>query len=251
MTSVFMFRAGKLVHIGTSKAISTAAVIADPAEWYELFLDFSDEPSAFVETQLVVRPFDPMKWPSVQRRYTHEIVEREKTEPHTVFVAAVSKEEENKLFDEMVSARARRQEKICEHVRALKPAARRLVRWENLPTELKVLCRKTKLKPDECWVWRGNWKTAPYRRFYLRLKGPLPDGVILRHSCDNRRCLNPNHLTPGTHKQNTRDMMKRRRQPSQKGRLKGQVEALDDMKGLGWKGNLAAMRKGRHPGRQR
>ncbi len=34
-------------------------------------------------------------------------------------------------------------------------------------------------------------------------------------------------------------------------RIKGQVEALDDMKGLGWKGNLAAMRKGRHPGRRR
>ena len=34
-------------------------------------------------------------------------------------------------------------------------------------------------------------------------------------------------------------------------RIKGQVEAFDDMKGLGWKGNLPAMRKGRHPGRRR
>jgi Arc/MetJ family transcription regulator len=34
-------------------------------------------------------------------------------------------------------------------------------------------------------------------------------------------------------------------------RIKGQVEALDDLKGLGWKGNLSAMRRGRHPGRRR
>jgi Arc/MetJ family transcription regulator len=34
-------------------------------------------------------------------------------------------------------------------------------------------------------------------------------------------------------------------------RIKGQVEALEDMKSLGWKGNLAAMRSGRHPGRRR
>lgn len=32
-------------------------------------------------------------------------------------------------------------------------------------------------------------------------------------------------------------------------RIKGQVEALDGLKGLGWKGNLAAMRKGRRTGR--
>jgi Arc/MetJ family transcription regulator len=34
-------------------------------------------------------------------------------------------------------------------------------------------------------------------------------------------------------------------------RIKGQVEALDDMKGLGWKGNLSAMRRGRPLGRRR
>jgi Arc/MetJ family transcription regulator len=34
-------------------------------------------------------------------------------------------------------------------------------------------------------------------------------------------------------------------------RIKGQVEALNDMKGLGWKGSLSAIRRGRHPGRRR
>lgn len=34
-------------------------------------------------------------------------------------------------------------------------------------------------------------------------------------------------------------------------RIKGQIEALDDLKGLGWKGNLNALRRGRHVERRR
>ena len=34
-------------------------------------------------------------------------------------------------------------------------------------------------------------------------------------------------------------------------RINGQVEALDDLKALGWKGNLAAIRKGRRQSRPR
>ncbi|HEX4078624.1 MAG TPA: type II toxin-antitoxin system VapB family antitoxin [Rhizomicrobium sp.] len=34
-------------------------------------------------------------------------------------------------------------------------------------------------------------------------------------------------------------------------RIRGQVEAFDDLKGLGWKGNLGAMRQSRHPDRCR
>jgi Arc/MetJ family transcription regulator len=34
-------------------------------------------------------------------------------------------------------------------------------------------------------------------------------------------------------------------------RIKGQVKALEGMKGLGWQGDLAEMRKGRHPVRRR
>jgi hypothetical protein len=35
---------------------------------------------------------------------------------------------------------------------------------------------------------------------------------VLRHICDNRRCVKPQHLEPGTHAQNVQDAIKRGRQ---------------------------------------
>lgn len=41
--------------------------------------------------------------------------------------------------------------------------------------------------------------------------GEIPDGLVLRHKCDNRPCVNPDHLTPGTKKQNLQDCIDRGR----------------------------------------
>lgn len=37
-------------------------------------------------------------------------------------------------------------------------------------------------------------------------------GKVVRHTCDNRYCVNPKHLIIGTHKDNMRDMTDRNRQ---------------------------------------
>lgn len=37
------------------------------------------------------------------------------------------------------------------------------------------------------------------------------DGVVIRHKCDNRSCINPVHLEPGTSRDNTRDRKERGR----------------------------------------
>ena len=43
--------------------------------------------------------------------------------------------------------------------------------------------------------------------------GPVPAGMLLRHTCDNPPCIRLDHLILGTSKDNTRDMMLRGRSP--------------------------------------
>lgn len=50
-----------------------------------------------------------------------------------------------------------------------------------------------------------------HRYAYEYYKGEIPKGLIIRHVCDNPRCVNPDHLMAGTHKENVHDMMTRGR----------------------------------------
>lgn len=73
--------------------------------------------------------------------------------------------------------------------------------------------------PNECWEWlasrnnHGYGKMAvdntgkleySHRLSYKLYKGDIPDGMVVMHSCDNKGCVNPNHLGLGTTKQNIR-----------------------------------------------
>jgi hypothetical protein len=43
-------------------------------------------------------------------------------------------------------------------------------------------------------------------------KGPIPEGLVILHACDNPQCVKPEHLTAGTRKQNSDDKVLRNRQ---------------------------------------
>jgi hypothetical protein len=75
-------------------------------------------------------------------------------------------------------------------------------------------------KPDPlsgCHIWhgylKGGYGCLYFRntlRFAHRLAwevkhGPIPDGLVLRHRCNVRRCCNPDHLVPGTRAENNAD----------------------------------------------
>lgn len=49
------------------------------------------------------------------------------------------------------------------------------------------------------------------RLVYEYYHGPIPKGLCVRHKCDNRACINPDHLQLGTQLENVRDRVKRKR----------------------------------------
>lgn len=52
-----------------------------------------------------------------------------------------------------------------------------------------------------------------HRAVYLVHNGPIPQGLVVRHTCDNPRCVEPAHLLVGTYRDNNMDKFERGRQP--------------------------------------
>ncbi len=83
------------------------------------------------------------------------------------------------------------------------------------------------IRNDGCWIWTGahgargygsvshNGKRwSSHRLIYTLLRGKIPHGAIMRHSCDVRLCCNPDHLTPGTYQENRQDSIGKGRKPN-------------------------------------
>lgn len=60
-------------------------------------------------------------------------------------------------------------------------------------------------------VWRdGHFERVP-RVSYEIFVGPIPEGLLILHRCDNPPCFNPDHLFPGTQAINIQDSVKKGR----------------------------------------
>jgi hypothetical protein len=74
---------------------------------------------------------------------------------------------------------------------------------------------------DECWLWQGTMR-GPYGQFKIQGKTKsahvvaweidhnelLPPGIYGLHSCNNPRCVNPQHIYPGTQSENIQTSVK-------------------------------------------
>lgn len=56
---------------------------------------------------------------------------------------------------------------------------------------------------------KKSWNISRY--VYTVHHGPIPHGFVIRHTCDNRLCINPEHLILGTQLDNIKDMIDRGR----------------------------------------
>lgn len=60
-------------------------------------------------------------------------------------------------------------------------------------------------------IQRGGKTYNAHRLVYMKEHGEIPKNLVVRHKCDIRNCINLDHLELGTHRDNTRDMVKRNR----------------------------------------
>lgn len=67
---------------------------------------------------------------------------------------------------------------------------------------------------------RRGRNTVPHRWIYQQVFGELPSEVLVMHTCDRPGCVSLQHLTVGTSKQNTQDMLAKGRRPTTYARRK-------------------------------
>jgi HNH endonuclease len=91
------------------------------------------------------------------------------------------------------------------------------------------------VRKGECLEWVGALRAEygaitvegkvkrAHRVAYEEFVGPIPDGVLVLHECDNTVCIEPSHLFLGTHQNNSDDKVAKGRQARGEGNAKAKL----------------------------
>jgi len=93
-----------------------------------------------------------------------------------------------------------------------------------------------------CWLWLGGLTGSGYGRFYLDGVGvqahryswelhngrSIPDGLEGCHICDNRPCVNPEHIFVGTQSDNLQDMVRKGRDNPPRGEAQNKARLTEE-----------------------
>jgi hypothetical protein len=96
--------------------------------------------------------------------------------------------------------------------------------WERPDIRFRIFSRINRWSNAPCWEWTRGCTASGYaeilfenrmwkvgRLLYVLYFGGIPKGMWVLHKCDNRKCVNPNHLYLGNINDNSRDAVERRR----------------------------------------
>lgn len=126
----------------------------------------------------------------------------------------------NKLNPRCLNSRVRGQQRLLA------------IMYDYTPVDIARFWTKVAItaNPEKCWEWQascyrdGYGQVAFYKRHPKNMAAHrvawelthsyIPDGLWVLHKCDNRKCVNPNHLFLGTREDNEQDKMQKGRQPS-------------------------------------
>ena len=115
-------------------------------------------------------------------------------------------------------------------------------------------------RPGVCWPWQSRSRhphgygvfrlpmhagTVKAHRFAWEVvNGEIADGMVLRHTCDNPPCCNPNHLVLGTQADNIADMHERGRRAYSSRLSAADIEAIRAEYASGYTQAAIAIKRG-------
>lgn len=112
------------------------------------------------------------------------------------------------------------------------------MRWGSLRERFFANLEAT---PTGCVEWTGSLKSNGYGQIYGEGKkhythrlawrfavGPIPDGLLICHTCDNPKCVNVAHLFLGTFRDNMQDCVRKGRIQDQRGSRNNHARLTDE-----------------------